>query len=549
MSDRHLRCLEILTWFKVNVLRFGGGLLLILAAAGSTPATGEPLMTGPERFTPKSQVLDGSADWVSLDMDLAVFGAGTHVTVAAARPYIRLRSRLVLDAPAAEGVLARGNLYLVEQLERSERLAVLTLASNNTTTVPVRLQPEPRASLRLGLMDDYLLVAEDGYGLRILGLPGHRHNGSGHHDTGGSLAAVGFFPLPERILAVAASLRTIYVATERDLVVIDASVPALPGFVRRVPLDTEANALAANGSKVYLLSDDGLRVLDLSGTDETSDVTVHPGVRGQAILLAGRTVYAAGGALGLQEFQDQSALAATFFVQVGDVFFNPAGVINVNVGDTVVWEKPSTVFTHNVFSCNSAQTGCGGATSTETFTSGPVTSSPFDLFHTFALVGSNPYLCQSHTLTMQGDITVAGGPTAPPGVSSGAGGSTPMTVNKLVAAGTDLSIAYDTSCPGAVDHDIIFGTRAQLPSALGGTYGLTGGRCSVGTTSPFVWTATPTPASGEFVWWVIVADDGSGTEGSWGKDVGGGERTGPGLNGASGQCANTDKDLSSTCGL
>jgi plastocyanin len=506
-------------------------------------------MHGPERFKPKGRIAGNSADWVSLDMDRAVFGSGTQVTVAAARPTIRLQSQLVLDAPAVDGVLVGGDLFLVERYDRSERLSVLTLNSNSATTMPVRLHPQPRASLRLGQMDDYLLVAEDGYGLRILGLPGHRHNGSSHHDTGGRLAAVGFFPFSEKILAVTASLRTIYVATERELVVIDASVPALPGFVRRVPLDTEANGLAANGSKVYLLGDDGLRMLDLSGNDERSDATLHPGVRGQAILLAGRTVYVAGGELGLQEFQDQSAPAQTFFVQVGDAFFNPAGVINVNVGDMVVWEKPSTAFTHNVFSCNSAQTGCGGATSTETFTSGPVTTSPFDFFHTFNLVGSNPYLCQTHTLTMQGDITVAGGPAAPPGVSSGAGGSTPMTVDKLVAAGTDLSIAYDTSCTGAVDHDIIFGTRAQLPAALGGIYGLTGGRCSIGTTSPFTWTATPAPASGDFVWWVIVADDGSGTEGSWGKDGGSGERDGSGLNGASGQCANTDKDLSNTCGL
>jgi hypothetical protein len=149
---------------------------------------------------------------------------------------------------------------------------------------------------------------------------------------------------------------------------------------------------------------------------------------------------------------------------------------------------------------------------------------------------------------MTGDITVTGGPGPPPAVPDGVGGSTPMTVTKLDPGGVDLRIQYDTGCPDAADHDIIFGDPTQLPASLGGIYALTGGRCGIGTTSPFAWTASPQPGPGEFFWWVIVADDGASTEGSWGKDGLGGERNGPGASGASGQCANTDKDLTNVCG-
>ena len=89
---------------------------------------------------------------------------------------------------------------------------------------------------------------------------------------------------------------------------------------------------------------------------------------------------------------------------------------------------------------------------------------------------------------------------------------------------------------------------AQLPVAPGEVYGLTGGECAIGTVSPFTWNASPAVAPGDFLWWVIVAEDGATTEGSWGKDSAGAERDGSGLNGSSGQCSNTDKDLTNTCG-
>jgi len=540
MTNRCLRRSGPPSGSRSQPLRLGVGLIVILVAIGASPAA--------ERFRPQGRVLDGAADWASIDTERAVFGSDRRVTVASMRPTVTVRSRYVLEEAAVQGVVAGDRLYLIERIEHSDTLRVLNIDSPAAETWQVRLDPVPRGSLHLAQMDDYLLVAEEGYGVRILEMPGHRHDGPGHHPTREQPIQVGFFPIRERISAIGSSVRLVYIATERNLLVLDATIPSLPGFVRAVPLDVDVHSLAANGPTVFLLGDAGLRTLDLSISGKSLPSHDYPEVRGRSMLLAGRSLYVASGTDGLQSVRDQSSIAATFFVQVGDVFFDPPGVVSINAGDIVQWQKPTTVFTHNVSSCTASQIGCGGIPSTETFRSGPVTTTSFNFSHTFDLQGSNPYLCQSHTATMKGDITVAGGPGPPPSVPDGKAGSMPMTVTKLDPAGVDLRIQYNTDCPDAADHDIIFGDPAQLPASLGDTYAMTGGRCGIGTTSPFTWTTSPQPGPGEFTWWVIVADDGASTEGPWGKDGQGGERNGPGANGASDQCANTNKDLTNVCG-
>ena len=47
---------------------------------------------------------------------------------------------------------------------------------------------------------------------------------------------------------------------------------------------------------------------------------------------------------------------------------------------------------------------------------------------------------------------------------------------------------------------------------------------------------------------VDVADNGVETEGSWGEDSAGNERSTYGLNGSSVRCEMIDKDLTNTCG-
>jgi hypothetical protein len=150
-------------------------------------------------------------------------------------------------------------------------------------------------------------------------------------------------------------------------------------------------------------------------------------------------------------------------------------------------------------------------------------------------------------MDMLGTVTVQAA-AAPPGVPDGSPG-TPLRVNKLQPDGSQLQLTFDvTTCTGNTGHQVVYGFGAQLPASLGGTYGLSGSQC--GGTSPLTWTGVPDPAADpdRLLWFVVLATNGSATEGSWGKNSAAGERTGPGAGGASGQCGITTKSLTNLCG-
>ena len=245
------------------------------------------------------------------------------------------------------------------------------------------------------------------------------------------------------------------------------------------------------------------------------------------------------------------ALGVTHDVDVGLGFvFSPANLA-IQLGDTVRWTwQPDGLF-HNV------ESGVGGIHDGN-FRSGnavAVAGTTFSVTFDQAFLGANPmpgnaypYYCIVHVaINMVGTITVN---VPPPGVPDGTTGI-PLTVTPLNLTGSVLSVSWDTAtCAGAVDHKIIFGGGSQLPTTLGGVYGLAGSECNIGTTSPFTWTGVPDPIVDptRMLWFVVVADDGASTEGSWGKDSAGSERTGPSPGGVSGLCGATLKDLGNACG-
>ncbi len=140
-------------------------------------------------------------------------------------------------------------------------------------------------------------------------------------------------------------------------------------------------------------------------------------------------------------------------------------------------------------------------------------------------------------------------PATPPGVPGGEGVTAPMTAAKGAPDGSTLDLSWDAvSCCSITNHHLVWGTRADLPGALGGTYGLDGSRCALGAAGSYSWAGTPAPASGDFVWWLVLADDGATVEGSWRTDSAGNERSGPGAGGVSAQCGMTSKDVGNACG-
>ena len=110
----------------------------------------------------------------------------------------------------------------------------------------------------------------------------------------------------------------------------------------------------------------------------------------------------------------------------------------------------------------------------------------------------------------------------------------------------------DDSCLGAPEFQIIHGLGSGLPASLGGSYAIQPAsptQCNIAT-SPENWFGVPDPSSdsSRFLWFLVLANDNVSTEGSWGTDGTGAERTGPGLGGASTQCGSMTKSLVNTCG-
>jgi hypothetical protein len=133
---------------------------------------------------------------------------------------------------------------------------------------------------------------------------------------------------------------------------------------------------------------------------------------------------------------------------------------------------------------------------------------------------------------------------SPPGVQNGLAG-TAMQGSKLSADGANLHITWDTSCVGT-QYGIVYGTSENIPSSYSGTYTPAGG-CTIGNSGTYDWNSSPSVPSTGYLWWIVVATDGAGVEGAWGKNSGNVDRTGPGTNGASGICG-INKSLANTCG-
>lgn len=526
------------------------GLLVIagLAAPSGAPAQLPP--DGKAEFTPVSRLGDDRVDWVAAYRDRIAFGSGERVFVGRSKPMVRVTGALELDRPVAEGVIADNLLYLNE----GDRLSVIDLDDLDAGASPAEWLEPLVGELHIARMDDYLVVTETGRGVHILALPvpeGHGdmpgHDAHTHHE---GLSLIGGVRLEGKVTAVAASSRWIYaVLDSRELVVIDARDVGTAREVRRMPFAGGVQALQANGSRLYALGATGLEVFDVSGEERFSEGG-SPEVLGTSLHLSGRRIHVAGGDDGLITFHETTSIAATIDVDVGDNFFSPLDIV-VNEGDTVRWTKAGTIFTHNVQSCTAATSGCGGQNATESFLSGPVTTSPFVFSHSFTTAGANPYICFTHRFSpaMQGSVTVNAAAAPPPGVPDGSGLTTPLTVGTGPLG--NLVVNWDaTNCPDAAAYQLLVGGGSQLPTTFSGTYGLHASSvCSIGTTGAFAWFGSPDPATDPagFYWFLVVANDGSGVEGSWGANTGAVERTGPGAAGSSNTCQPA-KDLTNTCG-
>ena len=119
----------------------------------------------------------------------------------------------------------------------------------------------------------------------------------------------------------------------------------------------------------------------------------------------------------------------------------------------------------------------------------------------------------------------------PPPVPDGSGTTEPMRAARGNQDGSEVVITWDTQCEGE-NTNVLFGPLDQVAVPA-----LSGSVCSV--SSPATWNAVPI----DDLWFVLVNDDGNGTESSWGLATSG-ERN---AEFSSGECGNFAKAVNAAC--
>lgn len=109
--------------------------------------------------------------------------------------------------------------------------------------------------------------------------------------------------------------------------------------------------------------------------------------------------------------------------------------------------------------------------------------------------------------------------------------------------GLDMTVTWDSSNCASSNYHIIYGKGEGLAN-----WTADGGVCALGASGEYTWAGVPDPATyaSRFLWFLVVGDNGAGTEGSWGLTYPAGAEEGG--TSPSNVCGMTNKDLSGTCG-
>ncbi|MBP7147246.1 MAG: M28 family peptidase [Acidobacteria bacterium] len=124
---------------------------------------------------------------------------------------------------------------------------------------------------------------------------------------------------------------------------------------------------------------------------------------------------------------------------------------------------------------------------------------------------------------------------APPPVPDGRFGQ-PMTVTRPGPGGSALDVRWDAETCPAPGYHLLWGPLSALPE-----YELGGSACDLGPSGTYRWGSVP---AGN-IWYAVVGDDGTATEGNWGESSSGVPWSG---DNPSGQCGFTARDNSGSCG-
>jgi hypothetical protein len=98
------------------------------------------------------------------------------------------------------------------------------------------------------------------------------------------------------------------------------------------------------------------------------------------------------------------------------------------------------------------------------------------------------------------------------------GGTTPLRASRV---GSDVEISWDTTTPecSSTGYHLIWGWGSEVDS-----YAVAGSDCTLHDSGSHLWSTAP-DTSGDWVWFLVLGNDGAATESSWGTDSSSNERS------------------------
>ena len=320
------------------------GFFVPVSAFWGNTALSNPFFPNPEfSIATMDRRIDFPVQWVTAGGGVLAYGAGQHVDFALEGDPLATVSHLTFDGVISEA-LVLGKYAFLSQEGSGLRLIDLEVPSS---PLDMGVYPLSGSSFRLAMWGNLLFVGGTDFGIRIFELSHDRQTSQAHRRV--NLMDRGWIPVETPISAMTASQWKLYVAGGGEGIrVFDLSNPLSIVEEENLPVNLPIRSMAGNGNHLYVgAGPEGLHVIDLSRPGEALTVAIYP-VASESLYQAGRLIYLASGAGGLQLLKTGPVAAATQNVTISDFAFTPASV-TLNPGDTVLWTWTG-IFAHTTTS-------------------------------------------------------------------------------------------------------------------------------------------------------------------------------------------------------
>ncbi len=302
------------------------------------------------QIVPSDKISDSPVHWVTAGGGVLAYGSGRQIHFVLEVYPFEIVSSLSFDQDISQALILGRYAFIGQE---SSGIRLLDLA-DPFEPIDLGLYTLPISASHLASFGNLLLVGDGGPLIRLFEIDLSEDQGS---PTASQTVFVdrGSIPIgtPVTAITVGADAKA-YIASEREVKVYDLSDPSNPVEVDRFSLTVPVRSMAVNGDYLFAAAGaEGLYVIDLSVPEKTVTLTTcgaTDGASGESLYVAGRKIYLAGGADGLQLLEVGPTGPATFDVLVGNYGFVPH-TVNIHTGDTIrwIWMGPGSLTASGTF--------------------------------------------------------------------------------------------------------------------------------------------------------------------------------------------------------